>query len=36
MLCLFQTTEDRLSYNFDMYEESIIPEKLPGGGGFSI
>nr|UGV34088.1 MAG: ORF1 [TTV-like mini virus]UGV34205.1 MAG: ORF1 [TTV-like mini virus]UGV34541.1 MAG: ORF1 [TTV-like mini virus]UGV34622.1 MAG: ORF1 [TTV-like mini virus] len=35
-LCLYQTTEDRLSYNFDMYEESIIPERLPGGGGFSI
>nr|UGV35217.1 MAG: ORF1 [TTV-like mini virus] len=35
-LCLFQTTEDRLSYNFDMYEESWVPEKLPGGGGFSI
>nr|UGV34831.1 MAG: ORF1 [TTV-like mini virus] len=36
MLCLFQTNEQRISYNFDMYEESIVPEKLPGGGGFSI
>lgn len=36
MLCLFQTTQSRASYNFDMYEESTIPEKLPGGGGFSI
>nr|UGV34114.1 MAG: ORF1 [TTV-like mini virus] len=35
-LCLFQTGIDRISYNFDMYETSIIPEKLPGGGGFSI
>nr|UGV33848.1 MAG: ORF1 [TTV-like mini virus] len=35
-LCLFQTTENRLSYNFDMYEESFVPERLPGGGGFSI
>nr|UGV33974.1 MAG: ORF1 [TTV-like mini virus] len=35
-LCLFQTTQERLSYNFDMYEESWVPDKLPGGGGFSI
>lgn len=36
MLCLYQTAESRISYNFDMYEESIVPERLPGGGGFSI
>nr|UGV42508.1 MAG: ORF1 [TTV-like mini virus] len=36
LLCLFQTTQSRLSYNFDMYEESWVPEKLPGGGGFSL
>nr|UGV39063.1 MAG: ORF1 [TTV-like mini virus] len=35
-LCLFQTQENRASYNFDMYEESMVPERLPGGGGFSI
>nr|UGV33935.1 MAG: ORF1 [TTV-like mini virus] len=35
-LCLFQTTQNRFSYNFDMYEESWVPERLPGGGGFSI
>nr|UGV34868.1 MAG: ORF1 [TTV-like mini virus] len=36
MLCLFQTVESRISCNFDMYEESIVPDRLPGGGGFSI
>nr|UGV34340.1 MAG: ORF1 [TTV-like mini virus] len=36
MLCLFQCTENRMSYNFDMYEESFVPQRLPGGGGFSI
>lgn len=36
MLCLFETTQTRISYNFDMYEESFVPKKLPGGGGFSI
>nr|UGV34253.1 MAG: ORF1 [TTV-like mini virus]UGV34515.1 MAG: ORF1 [TTV-like mini virus] len=36
LLCLFQTQQNRLSYNFDMYEESWVPEKLPGGGGFSL
>lgn len=36
MLCLFETTLSRASYNYDMYEESFVPEKLPGGGGFSI
>lgn len=36
LLCLFQTTQNRLSYNFDMYEQSWVPERLPGGGGFSI
>nr|UGV34997.1 MAG: ORF1 [TTV-like mini virus] len=35
-LCLFQCTENRFSYNFDMYEESYVPERLPGGGGFSL
>nr|UGV35884.1 MAG: ORF1 [TTV-like mini virus] len=36
LLCLFQTTQNRLSNNFDMYEESWVPDRLPGGGGFSI
>nr|UGV34432.1 MAG: ORF1 [TTV-like mini virus] len=36
LLCLFQTSIDRICYNFDMYEESIVPDRLPGGGGFSI
>nr|UGV35128.1 MAG: ORF1 [TTV-like mini virus] len=36
LLCLFQTVESRISCNFDMYEDSIVPERLPGGGGFSI
>nr|UGV33870.1 MAG: ORF1 [TTV-like mini virus] len=35
-LCLLQTGIQRLTNNFDMYEESYIPERLPGGGGFSI
>nr|UGV34486.1 MAG: ORF1 [TTV-like mini virus] len=36
LLCLFQTSIERICYNFDMYEESIVPDRLPGGGGFSI
>nr|UGV34231.1 MAG: ORF1 [TTV-like mini virus] len=35
-LCLLQTGIQRLTNNFDMYEESYIPDRLPGGGGFSI
>lgn len=34
--CLFQTTSERISHNFDMYELSNVPEFLPGGGGFGI
>lgn len=36
LLSLFQTGIDRIANNFDMYEESIVPERLPGGGGFSL
>nr|UGV38962.1 MAG: ORF1 [TTV-like mini virus] len=35
-LSLFQATQDRLSFNFDSYELSTVPEKLPGGGGWGI
>nr|UGV37862.1 MAG: ORF1 [TTV-like mini virus] len=34
--CLFQTTSERITHNFDMYEYSPVPEFLPGGGGFGI
>ncbi len=35
---LFQTnTKSTYSFLiFDMYEESYVPERLPGEGGFSI
>nr|UGV33947.1 MAG: ORF1 [TTV-like mini virus] len=36
LLSLFQTNTERICFNFDMYEESIVPDRLPGGGGFSI
>nr|UGV39360.1 MAG: ORF1 [TTV-like mini virus] len=28
--------EDRLAFNSQLYEKSIVPEKKPGGGGFSV
>nr|UGV37974.1 MAG: ORF1 [TTV-like mini virus] len=34
--CMFICTEQTISRNFRMYEHSIIPEKWPGGGGFSV
>lgn len=34
--CLFATTNDRLSNDFDLYEYSEVPERLPGGGGWGI
>nr|UGV42517.1 MAG: ORF1 [TTV-like mini virus] len=36
LLSLFQTGRERICYNFDMYEESFVPQRLPGGGGFSL
>lgn len=36
MMPLFITNQETLSRNFRMWEHSIIPEKYPGGGGFSI
>nr|UGV38597.1 MAG: ORF1 [TTV-like mini virus] len=36
LLCLFQTNEHRISNNFDMYETSWVPERLPGGGGWGL
>nr|UGV39338.1 MAG: ORF1 [TTV-like mini virus] len=34
--CLFQCNAKKISFNFQMYEQSLVPEHLPGGGGFSI
>nr|UYM03224.1 MAG: ORF1 [Anelloviridae sp.] len=34
--CLFYCNKDTLQRNFRMYEHSINPEHIPGGGGFSI
>nr|UGV34315.1 MAG: ORF1 [TTV-like mini virus] len=34
--CLFQTTRDRVSNDFDLYQYSEVPEQLPGGGGWGI
>lgn len=33
---MFQCTKTRISNNYDLYEQSIVPENLEGGGGFSI
>nr|UGV34277.1 MAG: ORF1 [TTV-like mini virus] len=35
-LCLFQTGIERISFNFDMYDLSWVPERLPGGGGWGL
>nr|UGV39205.1 MAG: ORF1 [TTV-like mini virus] len=35
-ICLLQTTNQRLSNDFDLYELSDVPEHLPGGGGWGI
>nr|UGV42545.1 MAG: ORF1 [TTV-like mini virus] len=34
--CLFYCNKDTLQRNFRMYEHSINPHGIPGGGGFSI
>nr|UGV35543.1 MAG: ORF1 [TTV-like mini virus] len=36
MICLLQANVNRLGNNFTLYENSIVPPHLPGGGGFSI
>nr|UGV34568.1 MAG: ORF1 [TTV-like mini virus] len=36
MLCLFQCNVNRIGNNFTLYQNSIVPEKTPGGGGFGI
>nr|UGV34791.1 MAG: ORF1 [TTV-like mini virus] len=35
-LCLFECNAYRIGHNYEMYENSWVPEHLPGGGGFSI
>nr|UGV35131.1 MAG: ORF1 [TTV-like mini virus] len=36
MFSLFQAGYGRFSNNYEMYRESFVPEKQPGGGGWSI
>nr|UGV36135.1 MAG: ORF1 [TTV-like mini virus] len=36
LLPLFLCSTYRLGHNLPMYNSSIVPEKLPGGGGFSL
>lgn len=36
LLCLFQCNKYRIGNNYILYQNSIIPELTPGGGGFSI
>nr|UGV34497.1 MAG: ORF1 [TTV-like mini virus] len=36
MLALFACNQKRAAFNYDLYENSIVPQNLPGGGGFSI
>lgn len=33
---LLALTNQRIGHNYDLYEFSIVPSGLPGGGGFSI
>nr|UGV39208.1 MAG: ORF1 [TTV-like mini virus] len=33
---LLQCTKERVGFNYDMYELSTVPERLPGGGGWGI
>lgn len=33
---LFETDKHRITNNFEMYEMSMVPEKLSGGGGWSV
>lgn len=35
-LCLFACGQQRVPHNFTLYSESIVPEKEPGGGAWSI
>lgn len=35
-MCLFLCNKNRLGNNLALYNDSIVPEHLPGGGGFSI
>nr|UGV35463.1 MAG: ORF1 [TTV-like mini virus] len=35
-ICLIQTTSERISNDFDLYDLSEVPEHLPGGGGWGI
>lgn len=35
-MCLFLCNVNRLGKNLALYNQSIVPELLPGGGGFSI
>nr|UGV37604.1 MAG: ORF1 [TTV-like mini virus] len=34
--CLFQCNVQKIYFNFQMYEHSIVPKHLPGGGGWSV
>nr|UGV36133.1 MAG: ORF1 [TTV-like mini virus] len=36
LLCLFLCNKYRLGKNLALYNQSIVPKYLPGGGGFSI
>nr|UGV39601.1 MAG: ORF1 [TTV-like mini virus] len=34
--CIIQCNVKKISFNFQMYESSIVPNHLPGGGGMCI
>nr|UGV35462.1 MAG: ORF1 [TTV-like mini virus] len=36
LMCLFQCNPYRLGNNLALYNQSIVPPHLPGGGGFSV
>nr|UGV34866.1 MAG: ORF1 [TTV-like mini virus] len=36
LMCLILANESRLGWNYTMYENSIVPKAIPGGGGFAV
>lgn len=36
LCCIIYANESRLGWNSTMYENSIVPKKVPGGGGFAV
>lgn len=35
LCCLFQCNKKKVYFNYNLYESSLVPKHLPGGGGWS-